>query len=180
MELLGPVLAAGATILVALLGLFQWWLSERRRSQRRDDLMMHWGAEVIDLMSEIDGYCEFGKLETANANPLISAAVRASALVDRGRLFFPNVESQDRDDDAEGSRPNRGFRVAILDEVVKAYLLAKYLYNSRTLPDSRSKNLIRLSRRNFVAHLQKELGKSLKKSSAEKTGQSVSPDPMRW
>jgi hypothetical protein len=153
-----------ATLLVGALGTLQWAISERARARRRDAAMMSWGGEVIDVMSEIEGYCDFGRPQEADA--LRSAASRASALVDRGRLFFPNVQSQERDFQ-ESAAESRGFRVAILDEVVRAFFVAKHLLNSPGPPE-------------LVEHLQKEMGPTLRKSSAEKTGQSVSPDPLRW
>ena len=180
MDLAGALIGGLATVLVGVFGFAQWLLSERARTRGRDDAMLQWGAEVIDLMAEIEGYCEFGAPPDAPALRLRAAAARASALVDRGRLFFPNVQSQDRGD-AHGRAPDRrGFRVAILDEVLRAFYVARHLIAATGPPAASLRGQMRAARQRFVAHLQKEMGASLRKSSAEKTGVTVPPDPLSW
>jgi hypothetical protein len=173
-------------VAVAALAFVQWRISEAntqrqrqieaaREARRRDDELLHWGDAVLTCMSRIETLCEFGPESKESMSPLLLVS-EASALVDRGRLFFPNVET----DDLVGDDDGRGLRVAILDEVVRAYYLAKFAIAMPHDDLTRFKSKIRGARRRFVKHLQVEMGASLTKSAREKIGVSVSPDPNRW
>lgn len=86
-EALAVVVAAVGVLITA----FQWYFSMRASKRQRDVEMVRWADDVIDLMAEIEFCCR----PLANPPPSPSRAeelsVRASALVDQGRLFFRNV-----------------------------------------------------------------------------------------
>jgi hypothetical protein len=175
-EILTAIIGALATVLVGVLGFVQWWMSERARARTRDEAMLRWGSEVIDLMAEVQMICEFGKAAATPGYSLVNAAAKASALVDRGRMFFQNVHLEG---DAIVSG-GRGFRVAILDEVVRTYFVAKHLAGSGGEPASKLRARMWEARRGFVDKLQAEMGKSLNKSPVERMGAGVSSDPLKW
>ena len=169
---------AWATLLVGLFALIQWAITERARTRRRDTEMVHWGGAVIDLMASLEAQCEFPD-PCRDVAKFRSLAAAASALVDRGRLFFPNVTTAQP---TGISKPQayRGFRVALLDEVVRAYFMANHLADpdNAILPGFKSE--MRDARRRFVSGLQAEMGRTLRESSREKVGVSVPADPRRW
>ena len=192
---------AVATLIVGLLGLLQWAISNRARARGRDKELFDWGGAVIDLMAAIETLALEGVAD-ADASPdhptLFKVRARelmskASALVDKGRLFFPNVQTAGFDRSQrrrkrqgppapgrERGGAYRGFRVKILDEVIRAYLIAQYLAANGPPQDPVLRNRMRAARRRFVSHLQNEMSRSLKRSSAEKSGEPVPGDPYTW
>ena len=103
MELLGAV----ATVAVGILAAVQWNISRKTdkrnrevderyrkaeqdaRERERDTEMTRWGGEVIDVMAEIETAC--APLSTENKpsiKEIETLSQTASALVDRGRMFF--------------------------------------------------------------------------------------------
>ena len=126
-------------------------------------------------MAAVEILCEFGPLAN-QCERAAALAADASALVDQGRLFFPNVET----DNLVGEDKGRGWRVAILDEVVRAYYVAKLAASEPQADLTDLKSQVRAARRRFVKHLQAEMAASLTESSRDKIGVSVSPDPRTW
>jgi hypothetical protein len=73
-------------------------------------------------MAEIETACFSISTETVYASKECEVlSYKASALVDMGRLFFPNVKS------IKTAGQNEGTRVKILDQVLKACYAARYL-----------------------------------------------------
>ncbi|HEY3697080.1 MAG TPA: hypothetical protein VGL30_15655 [Phenylobacterium sp.] len=167
-----------ATFVVGLVTFVQWWVSERARTRQRDTEMVHWGGEVIDLMAALEARCEFPEFES-DAPTYFQLIVKASALIDRGRLFFPNVITKSI---ATTAKPPayRGHRVALLDELVRTYLLAKHLADPANGFEPIFKRKMREARRRFVSGLQTEMGRTLRRSSREKAGVSIPADPRKW
>jgi hypothetical protein len=190
---------AVATLIVGLLGLLQWAISNRARARGRDKELFDWGGAVIDLMAAIETLALEGVAE-ADAPPehptpfkvrAREQMSKASALVDKGPLFFLNVQTagfdrrqRKRKGPAAAGRERggayRGFRVKILDEVIRAYLIAQYLAANGPPQDPVLRNRMRAARRRFVSHLQNEMSRSLKRSSAEKSGEPVPGDLYSW
>lgn len=105
---ISSLLIAAAALVVAAYS----WLTASRAA--RNDVLAQvrdWGGEVVDLLAHAGELCELNLVGdgsgefTRMRNELRS---RASALLDRGRFFFPNLE---------------GFRPQILDLVMIAYEL---------------------------------------------------------
>lgn len=147
-----------------------------QEARQRDANMAKWGGTVIDLMAELETAC----------NPLASEVVhkriefdqlgtRASALVDRGRLFFPNVKGSWQQVDDEG------FRVEILDQVLRACYVARFMA-ARDGTDSPllMRHHIWQARRRFVSLLQSEMRHSLREVNQASMGVSVPVDPRQW
>jgi hypothetical protein len=192
----GALAGAAATLIVGLIGFFQWMVSNRARARGRDKELFDWGGGVIDLMSAVESLADEGETQGDTASFKVRARglrAQASALVDKGRLFFPNVQTRGLDitqtkahkaqNRAKGRARQtayQGFRVKILDEVIRAVVIAEYLAVNGPPPDQALRDRMRASRRRFVSHLQREMSRSLKRSSAEKTGESVPGDPYSW
>lgn len=191
------MLASIAAVAAVLVALAQWFFSARAASRQRDVEMTQWGHEVIDVMAEIETACFPLSPDTKYSSAEIEKlSERASALVDKGRLFFPNVEDRDqfrllgleigwlpaipktkRVDDIAG---DKGTRVKILDHVLKACYAARHL----AIGYDGDKEVLRAhvweSRGDFVSLLQQEMGNSLRRKDSDGAGRHVPKDPRSW
>jgi hypothetical protein len=82
------VVVAAAALAVAV---YSWGTASR--SARNDVLaqVRDWSGDVVDLLAEARGLCELNSVDPSKI--VLSRAdlrFRASALLDRGRFFFPN------------------------------------------------------------------------------------------
>lgn len=99
----------------------QLLLFEQVRSQRDSDIL-RWTEQVIDSLSEADSFiaeqggAPFDGLAFARQRRLLS---RLSALIDHGRMYFPN-QAPDKQG-AEKPVAYQGFRQRILSVLVFAY-----------------------------------------------------------
>ena len=85
----------------------------------------------------------------------VQLAANASALVDRGRIFFENVpwaNPSDQADDPRGQRPK------VLDEVVVAYLVACDLSYQDAARNLFRRDELGAARRVFVSYLRAAIG----------------------
>jgi hypothetical protein len=87
------------------------WITASRAA--RNDVLAQvrdWGGDVVDLLADSRALCELGKQVDSNevVKQRTELRSRASALVDRGRFFFPN---------------SGGIRLPILNLVMIAYEL---------------------------------------------------------
>lgn len=168
--MLGAIAGIAAVVVTVGQLLYSFWLSQRQR----DGEMTRWGADVIGLMAELETAASPLSAETDYTSAEIERlGHRASALLDYGRLFFANVKSVKSHDD-------EGIRVKILDQVLRACYVARYL---ATHPDADGFLLRRHmweARRTFVTLLQKEMGCALKRSGIDSQGEHVPKDPLLW
>jgi hypothetical protein len=186
-------IGAVATIVVGLLGLLQWYISARTTARTRDHDLYAWGCSVIDLMTTLEMLATEtvrAEFEPSYRQRCRELMAEASALIDKGRLFFPNVQTASFS--VQGPRPSnrvrtndprrasRGFRVRILDEVIRAFMVAKFLNANGPQVDNLVRYKLRESRRRFLSFLQVEMGQSLKRSSRRETGGPVGDDPREW
>lgn len=122
--MLEAIIGATATIAVGVLAWVQWLVSarasQRAEARQRDAEMTRWGSDVIDMMAELETACLPIALGSHYSNQEVEhLSHHASALVDRGRLFFPNVPGG-----SEGPH-DEGTRVKLLDEVLRACYVAR-------------------------------------------------------
>lgn len=166
----------GLTVLVFAYG--QWRISRREerleRDRQRDAQMAVWAGRVIDMMAELEVACypldQGGAVDPERFNKLDA---RASALLDRGRLFFPNVR-------AKGDNADEGTRIKLLDDVLKACYVARHIAAFGNDNPSKMRNLVWQARRRFVKLIEQEIEKSLRPVKEESKGQSVPMDPWLW
>lgn len=170
-QLIG-VLIAILTIVITGAQFVLSWLSGRRQ---RDAELTTWAHKVIETMAEIETACfpiSSGTIYSPKECEVLS--YKASALVDQGRLFFPNVINK------KWNREDEGTRVKILDQVLRACYAARYLAAEQAVDRERLRAHIWAARKNFTILLQAEMGKSMRKSPRDKAGEHIPTDPSKW
>ncbi|TPK80385.1 hypothetical protein FJ527_01005 [Mesorhizobium sp. B2-4-18] len=149
---------------------------KRNRDRQRDTEMTRWGGEVIDVMAEIETACAPLTTENAYGPAAIEAlSHRASALVDRGRLFFPNVQFENR-----SAVNDEGIRVRVLDQVLRACYVARHMVVHGNEDGLKLRGQVWEARRRFVILLQNEMAGSLREVGADSAGDHVPIDPRLW
>ncbi|MHB9445724.1 hypothetical protein ACYG9R_03000 [Mesorhizobium sp. RSR565B] len=155
-----------------LLAIIQWVISLGKAKRERDSDLTGWGSDVIDLMAELETHCDpivkDGTLDRAAVERL---SFQASALVDKGRLFFPNVKDSPQSD---------GIRTKILDEVLRACYAARYLSAHGVTNNRALREQVWAMRKRFVELLQQEMRPSLRKVGKDHIGQHVEMEPALW
>jgi len=123
-------------------------------------------------MAELETICA-PVAPTAEFDPLLaeSIACRTSALVDEGRLFFPNVPAPGR---------QRGYRVKLLDEVLRTFYVARHVAAKGIGGGPHLRELTWQARIRFVDLLQKEVRSTLRQVSVQHIGESIPKDPTTW
>lgn len=173
--MLGEYLSAAATLAVGLLAAVQWYFSWRAQARQRDSDLTAWGGEVLDIMAELEVACE-----SRTPGYLVSPETferlgwKASALVDKGRLFFPNVKESDRPKDDEGTR------VKLLDEVLRTCYVARYAASVGTADGRRLRSQVWQARGRFIKLLQAEMSASLRPVTLDARGEKIPLDPSKW
>jgi len=145
---------------------------ELHRVRERDTQIAAWGAEVIDVLAGLEVLCDpLANDKKPSAWEFETASARTSALVDRGRMFFPNVMiGQDPD----------GIRVQILDHILRACYVARHMAVTGARADRLMRYHVWQARRRFVSLLQAEMKHSLRTVSEDKAGESIPIDPREW
>lgn len=125
--------------------------------QAIDRASLEWGGEAISVLSRAQSLAErsdkgINTLELVTARADLAEAL--SALVDRGRLFFPNVR-----DDGHGAQKEsafQGHRPPILDALMFVYYEMRAL-GSGNIPGEDACAYVVQCRRLFVSELQAHL-----------------------
>ncbi len=150
-----------ASAVVALLSfLFNWRLVSRQEKRAmasfkmaHDTDVIRWSDEVILTLSEInEALCEKGVAysESDFRQMRMQFRGRLSALIDRGRLFFPNVAEGDKGKNKETGF--QGARQPALDVLVKAYELLGRA-GQHPGPDRAAADELTPLRRRFVSEI---------------------------
>lgn len=112
-----------------------------------------WGEKVIDTIGEGAALASMGAMDTLEfLDQRERCATKLSSLIDRGRLFFPNLPKDKSSDGKEGAY--QGQRPPILDAIVYAYYEVESLEPPTNL---HSRVYIVKCRRFFVSELQNYL-----------------------
>lgn len=150
-------------------------VDELERVRQRDANVAIWGGQVIDLMAELEVACWPSSSEpSAEPAKFHELGQRASALVDRGRLFFPNVKPD------YAPPADEGVRVRILDQVLRACYVARHMAVAREIDARLMRHHVWQARREFVALLQGEIRESLRRVTVESAGDSIPVHPATW
>lgn len=136
------------------IGFFQWWLSHRSATSKRDAELFAWSKEVIGRMCLVEAHCRALSRGKPSTFPIEHLAAELSGLADTGRLFFPNTD---------------GFRAKVLDEVIRSYRAADIVSGDPRFAGELAPK-IRRSCREFVRHMQGEMSKSLRRKVTEASG----------
>lgn len=175
----GDMMGAGSAVIALTSFLFSWRMSHRQEKRAaislklaHDNDIIRWSDEAIVVLAEAhELLCEKGVAYPDSEFRLQRSGCRAklSAIIDRGRLFFPNVHIGDSHGlDKEAAY--QGHRRPALDALVSAYQL---LGNAgmQAGPDTASAEKLMAIRRSFVAEVFKAVeperrGMKLKELSA--------------
>lgn len=151
-------IVAGASAVVALFGAVLSGRETRKQRtilketlrQRLDEASLEWGDEAIDALSAAEGLAAFTKTTTFGSDRL-RVSQQLSALADRGRMFFPNIDERGKGDEKESAF--RGSRPPILQAMIFAHLELK----SVEAPHQGNAAFINRCRRLVVSELQAHL-----------------------
>ncbi len=117
----------GSAVMATIAAGLAWRETRRQRRlqsetlrQQVDAASVDWGRRAIDALCEAVALAQASHLMAhEQAERRSSLAARLSALVDEGRLFFPNVDPDDHGTDKTAAF--RGRRPPILDALIYAY-----------------------------------------------------------
>lgn len=126
LEFIGILIAL--TVLVS--SLLQKWLD---RATQRVFRIHDWGNDCISALTEAQHFCLVNESDfsdnAAYALERMSLLRRLSALIDRGRIFYRNIQQDEdeleRENWLENFRARPGHRPEILDPLVHAYRAVK-------------------------------------------------------
>ncbi len=151
------VWAAIVSALIAAIALAGNWQSWRSKQLRRDDVLA-WGNEAITALQTLVLICVDGQSsKTSQTDRLAEVRFSTSVLVERGRLFFRNANTDHYGDWKEPAY--QGYRPRVLDHLVVAYQIAT-AWPSASEDDRKKMCMVAESTlRQFVSLLQKEVGR---------------------
>jgi len=126
---------------------------------QRDNDVLGWGNATIDTLSKLEsiGLIDGSHPELTTQFQLKKVEYMAdlSAMIDKGRMYFPNVHK-----DAHGMHKDsafRGYRRPILDALADAYRAGERYQFGDSSPMQAVRQEINLSRCRFVSELQKSV-----------------------
>jgi hypothetical protein len=112
-----------------------------------------WAGEVVDAISdaivEIDPSIAGEGLAAAKHKELCA---KLSALIDRGRWFFPNINSDEFGQHKELAF--RGYRHEVLDGIVNAYQVLERVDSKQSAANADARVALISARKEFVSHIQ--------------------------
>lgn len=169
--MLGAVAGVAAVVVTVL----QWMFAVRSGRRQRDVEMTAWGSDVIETMAAIETAClpiSTDAKYTRHEVELLGE--RASALLDRGRLFFPNVRT------GRSHQNDEGTRIKLLDQVLRVCYVARYLAAGGSQSGDTLRRHVWQARRSFVSLLQKEMSRSLRTVKVSSAGDHIPTNPEDW
>lgn len=133
-------------------------LATERLRQSIDAASLEWGGAAIDTMARC---ATFARTRHMHANEAAFLAAKTnmlillSTLIDRGRMFFPNINPDGSSAEKEGAY--RGSRPPILDALMFTYREVEALQREGGLPSEECGDFIDECRRLLVSELQAHL-----------------------
>ena len=131
-----------------------------RESGLRRDEVLSWANEVIEALVTLRLVCALDSPldeETARKK-LGEIVVQTAVLVERGRMFFKNVDPDSYGPEKEPAY--RGFRPRILDHIVVAHKIACEWQTADTEMKHMMALLAKSCLRNFLSLAEEEVGRS--------------------
>jgi hypothetical protein len=175
----GDMMGLGSAVIALVSALFSWRMMRRQDKRSaaslrlaHDNDIIRWSDEAIIALAEAhEMLCEKG-IAFPDAEFLqkrSACRARISAIIDRGRLFFPNVDLGD-DHGADKEAGYKGHRQPALEALVSAYRLLGQA-GLQAGPDKEASDKLMAIRRGFVAEVFKAVeperrGMTLKELSA--------------
>jgi hypothetical protein len=133
-----------------------------------------WADELTDILSEAVHLCELDPKRVVGEaffDRRMRIRTALSSMIDRGRWFFPNVDSGEHGRDKPLAF--RGYRHEVLDSLVMAYNQLTEL-NYKTGGDAHCRGILVQAKRQFVSQIQKVLDPVRRQEEFEKITQMVS------
>jgi hypothetical protein len=124
-----------------------------------------WADQLADTLTEAIHLCDLDPKQVAGESFFDRRhrlRITISAMIDRGRWFFPNIEVDDHGADKEVGY--RGFRHELLDGLVGAYRCLQRLDYRNWDNNVRIRDELTMSKRHFVGRVQKILDPTAKRS----------------
>jgi hypothetical protein len=157
-DVFGPLVSLGGAAVSTYFALRQSrYTKENFRIQLGSDILK-WGNEAIELLSQSESLSHH-KLDsdedrTKFCSSRIDLLWRLSACIDKGRMYFPNVDESHFG--LHKDKAYRGYRRPILDDLAYVYALAeKYKSaNGISISDDGFRQEVNKCRRQFVSRLQ--------------------------
>ncbi|KAA9385701.1 hypothetical protein [Neorhizobium galegae] len=169
------MLAAVAGVAAVVITIMQWMFAVRSGRRQRDVEMTAWGSAVIETMAAIETACHPISADANYTRRQVELlGERASALLDQGRLFFPNVRAE------RSKRNDEGTRIKLLDQVLRACYVARYLAAGGSQNGEILRRQVWQARRGFVSLLQKEMSRSLRAVKVSSAGDHIPTNPEDW
>jgi hypothetical protein len=138
-----------------------------------------WADQLVDILTEAIHLCDLDPKKIVD-EPFFyrrhRLQITLSAMIDKGRWFFPNLEVDDHGADKELGY--RGYRHELLDGLVSAYRCLKRLdYENRDNNNS-IRNDLTIAKRHFVGQVQKIIDPTTQRSEFDRIRSEV--DPKGW
>lgn len=160
------VMVAASSAVVAVIGALLARAETRRQRRIQMENLRHgvdsqslaWGNACIDTLGRAAFFArtrQFQENDGAFLQQRINLMLAISALVERGRLFFPNIQSGGKGAEKEGAY--RGHRPPILDALMFAYYEIEALSRTEGPTADNSADFIDDCRRLLVSELQAHL-----------------------
>jgi hypothetical protein len=156
--------AIGSALVAGISFFFNWRMVQKQETranaalkQAHDSDLIRWSDEVIGVLAEAYEMLREKGLSYGDAEfPARRVAKRAhlSALIDRGRLFFPNLQDGKKGLDKDVAF--QGYRQPALDALVDAYDLLGQT-GDRPGPDRDAADAFLAQRRRFVSEVFKAI-----------------------
>jgi hypothetical protein len=156
-------LASAAIAIIALLFSIWSFRNQRRinvetiRIQRDNDVI-HWGNATIDTIVRIEFLLRDGtryidaRVYSIRRDELL---MQLSAAIDKGRLYFPNIDHDTYGTDKEAAY--RGHRLPILDRLIEIYDLVNNADPQNNAALNQAKQEVLNKKRAFVSEAQSEV-----------------------
>lgn len=162
----GDILIAVGSAIVAVIGALFSRLETRKQRQLQLENLRHgvdaqslaWGNACIDTLNRAAMFARTRQHQQNDAAFLqqrVNLMLAVSSLVERGRLFFPNIENSGKGAEKEGAY--RGHRPPILDALMCAYYELEALSRTEGPTADNSADYIDDCRRLLVSELQAHL-----------------------
>ena len=147
----------------AIIGAIASHLETRRQEKIRvETLRMHvdgasldWGAAAIDVLGRMVMFARTRRQQTNEQSfqtNKVNLMMQLSSLIERGRMFFPNIDPEKKGAEKEGAY--RGHRPPILDALVFAYYELEAMTRDQGPTGENSAAFIEECRRLLVSELQ--------------------------
>lgn len=159
---------------------------QARDARQRDEKILDWANRVLLAFSQLETLCRAPSRPADVDMKAYDIAATASALIDEGRFFFPNVGGNGRNFVYTHTNGRRhGLRQKVLDDVVRLQIIAKSIYDDATHWGPEAAHRLWLARQSFCGLIQEHTLSTLSmrtpsEARAEAAGDGIPNDWRSW